>query len=184
MAESIYDAAGGADGMLRLAHAWHVRVLADPVVSHAFSHGFREDHTERLAAYLGEALGGPADYTASMGEESEVVRLHSGNGTHEEMDRLALDAWDAALADCGLAADPQPSGDAPRLLRGRHSPDGGAPRRGRDGARRSRPATVDVGERGDGPARPPQVMRAFASSRWSSSWAASSTFLCRHSAAR
>ena len=47
-----YDAVGGAQGVLALAHAWHERVLADPVVSHAFAHGFRDDHTERLAAYV------------------------------------------------------------------------------------------------------------------------------------
>ncbi|KGN36689.1 group II truncated hemoglobin [Knoellia subterranea] len=103
---TVYEAAGGADGMLRLADAWHRRVMADPVVSHAFSHGFRADHTERLAAYLGEALGGPQTYTKSMGTESDVVRMHSGNGVHEEMDRLALVAWDRAIEDCGLDADP------------------------------------------------------------------------------
>lgn len=106
MTTTLYEAAGGHDGMLALAEAWHRRVLADPVVSHAFSHGFREDHTERLAAYLGEALGGPATYTETMGTESGVVRMHSGNGVHEEMDRLALLAWDAAITDCGLDADP------------------------------------------------------------------------------
>ena len=58
--ETLYDAAGGMDGMVRLAHAWHERVLADEVVSHAFSHGFHPDHTQRLAAYWAEALGGPA----------------------------------------------------------------------------------------------------------------------------
>jgi hemoglobin len=57
---TLFEAAGGPDGLLRLAHAWHVRVLADEVVSHAFSYGFRDDHSERLAAYWGEALGGPA----------------------------------------------------------------------------------------------------------------------------
>lgn len=59
MRESVYDVIGGAAGVLRLAHAWHERVLADPVVSHAFSHGYRDDHSERLAAYWGEQLGGP-----------------------------------------------------------------------------------------------------------------------------
>ena len=34
--ETVYEAAGGAEGMLRLAHAWHERVMADEVVSHAF----------------------------------------------------------------------------------------------------------------------------------------------------
>ncbi|MEI8410185.1 MULTISPECIES: group II truncated hemoglobin [unclassified Kribbella] len=102
---TVFEAAGGADGMLRLAHAWHERVLADEVVSHAFSHGFRPDHTERLAAYWGEALGGPSAYTDSYGTESYVVRIHSGNGPHEEMDRRAIACFDQALTDTGLAAD-------------------------------------------------------------------------------
>src|SRR5437867_4072671 len=97
--QTVYDAAGGTDGMLRLAHAWHDRVMADEVVSHAFSHGFLPDHTARLAAYWGEALGGPTTYTDSYGDETFVVRLHSGNGLHEEMDRRAIDCFDQALAD-------------------------------------------------------------------------------------
>jgi hemoglobin len=100
--ESVYDAAGGAVGLRRLAAAWHERVLADPVVSHAFSHGFRPDHTERLAAYWDEALGGPPTYTDAYGDESSVVRLHSGNGPHEAMDARAVDCFDQALTDVGL----------------------------------------------------------------------------------
>ena len=105
--ESVYDAAGGAAGVRRLAAAWHERVLADEVVSHAFSHGFRPDHTERLAAYWEEALGGPPTYTDRYGDESSVVRLHSGNGPHEEMDARAVACFDQALTDVGLTdADP------------------------------------------------------------------------------
>jgi hemoglobin len=103
---TLYEAAGGADGLRRLAHAWHARVLADDVISHAFSHGFRADHSERLAAYWGEALGGPSTYTATYGDETSVVRLHSGNGEHEDMNRRAIAAFDAALVDAGLAGDP------------------------------------------------------------------------------
>ena len=47
---TVYDAAGGDDGLLRLAEAWHERVTADEVVSHAFSHGFHPQHSRRLAA--------------------------------------------------------------------------------------------------------------------------------------
>jgi hemoglobin len=100
--ESVYEAAGGDEGLLRLAAAWHERVLADEVVSHAFSHGFHPDHTERLAAYWIEALGGPAAYTDVHGTESSVVHLHSGNGPHEEMDRRAIACFDQALIDVGL----------------------------------------------------------------------------------
>lgn len=49
--QTVYEAEGGRIGMLRLARAWHTRVLEDEVVSHAFSHGYNAEHTERLAAY-------------------------------------------------------------------------------------------------------------------------------------
>jgi len=93
------------DGLVRLATAWHERVLADEVVSHAFSHGFHPDHTARLAAYWGEALGGPETYSRDYGDETAVVRMHSGNGPHEEMDRRAIACFDQALTDAGLATD-------------------------------------------------------------------------------
>lgn len=104
--QSVYEAAGGDEGMLRLAHAWHERVMADEEVSHAFSHGFRPDHSERLAAYWAEALGGPPAYSASLGDETEVVRIHSGNGVHAEMDRRAIACFDQALTDVGITEDP------------------------------------------------------------------------------
>ncbi len=99
----MYEAAGGDEGLLRLAGAWHERVMADEIVSHAFSHGFHPQHTERLAAYWAEALGGPPRYTAQVGDESSVVRLHSGNGPHEEMDLRAIACFEQALEDVGIA---------------------------------------------------------------------------------
>jgi hemoglobin len=101
--ETLYDAAGGMTGLRRLAQAWHERVLADEIVSHAFHHGIREDHTERLAAYWAEALGGPAAYPERYGTEKLVVRLHSGQGEHEEMNRRAVEWFDVALADAGIS---------------------------------------------------------------------------------
>lgn len=102
---TVYKAAGGTEGLLRLAHAWHTRVLADEIVSHAFCHGFHPEHSERLAAYWAEALGGPPAYSTRYGDETSVVRLHSGNGPHEEMDRRAIACFDQALADAGLPRD-------------------------------------------------------------------------------
>jgi hemoglobin len=101
----VYEAAGGFDGLLRLAEAWHQRVIADDVVGHAFSHGFHPQHTERLAAYWSEALGGPAMFSEQYGDETSVVRIHSGNGPHEEMDQRAIACFDGAMEDVGLAAD-------------------------------------------------------------------------------
>jgi hemoglobin len=136
--DTLFEALGGAAGVRRLAHAWHERVLADEVVAHAFSHGFHPQHTERLAAYWGEAWGGPLTYSEQYGSESSVVRMHSGNGPHEEMDRRAIACFDQAMDDVevtdstlwrvlhdyfawattvSMAAYPQRASDVPEGLR-------------------------------------------------------------------
>lgn len=76
--------------------------MADEVVAHAFNHGFHPEHTERLAAYWAEALGGPSTYSQRYGDETFVLALHSGNGAHQEMDERAVGCFDAALADVGI----------------------------------------------------------------------------------
>ena len=76
---TLYEAAGGHAGLLKLADAWHKRVL--------------------------EALGGPTTYSERYGDETSVVRIHSGNGVHEEMDQRAIACFDRALEDVGLARD-------------------------------------------------------------------------------
>ncbi|MFP5235536.1 MAG: group II truncated hemoglobin [Acidobacteriota bacterium] len=103
---TLYEAAGGMDGLQRLAAAWHERVMDDEIVSHAFSHGFNSDHTERLAAYWAEALGGPASYSQRYGNETSVVKVHSGNGEHEEMNQRAIACFDQALSDVGFDSEP------------------------------------------------------------------------------
>lgn len=104
--QSVYEAAGGGEGLLHLAQAWHARVMADEIVSHAFSHGPHPAHSERLAAYWAEALGGPPTYSECYGDETTVIRLHSGNGPHEEMDERAIACFDQALEDAGRTDDP------------------------------------------------------------------------------
>ena len=103
MRPSIYEYAGGDAAFLALARAHHQRCLEDPELNHPFSHeGQHPQHVERLAAYWAEVFGGPATYSTTMGDESHVVRLHSGNGPHDEMDRRAVDCFAAALRDAGV----------------------------------------------------------------------------------
>ena len=103
--QTLYEAAGGREGILKLAEAWHSRVMEDEIVSHAFGHGFHPQHTERLAAYWIEALGGPAAYSEQYGDETSVVRIHSGNGIHKEMDQRAIACLDKAMDDAGIEHD-------------------------------------------------------------------------------
>ena len=108
--KTVYYAAGGLDGLLKLASAWHTRVLEDEVVSHAFSHGYHPQHTERLASYWAEALGGPTTYSDRYGDETSVVRIHSGNGLHEEMDQRAIASSWLRVRSVPAPRNPQPTG--------------------------------------------------------------------------
>ena len=105
MRKTIYEAVGGLPAILALARAWHARCMADAVVSHAFSHGLHPRHVERLAAYWAQALGGPADYSGTIADESFVVRMHSGNGEHQELDERAETCFSLALDDADLPDD-------------------------------------------------------------------------------
>ena len=99
---TLFEALGGQQGVLQLAQAWHQLVLADEVVSHAFSRGFHPQHIERLASYWGEAWGGPSTYSCTGGTESAVVRMHSGNGEHDEMDLRAIRCFEMALQQLSI----------------------------------------------------------------------------------
>jgi hemoglobin len=99
---SLFEAIGGTAAVLRLAHAWHDRVLADEVVAHAFRGPVHPQHAERLAAYWGEAWGGPPTYSQQYGTESSVVRMHSGNGPHDDMNHRAIVCFSQALDDIGV----------------------------------------------------------------------------------
>jgi hemoglobin len=104
--KSVYEAAGGAPAMLALAHAWHQRCLADPEAQHPFSHeGLHPQHTERLAAYWGEMLGGPDEYSRELASVAHMVRMHSGNGPHPELDAATARCFALALDDAGILDD-------------------------------------------------------------------------------
>ena len=105
MEPTIYERVGGRAAFLELARAWHARCLADPIMSHAFSHGYHPQHSERLAVCWAEALGGPPEYTETMGSESSVIRLHAGNGEHQEMDERAQICFAQALDDADIPKD-------------------------------------------------------------------------------
>ena len=93
------------DGLRRLAGAWHRRVMADDVVSHAFSHGFHPQHVERPAAYWARGTRWPQRVLRLLCDKTTVVKMPSDNGEHDERDRRAIACFDQALADVGLADD-------------------------------------------------------------------------------
>jgi hemoglobin len=99
---TLYADLGGFDAILGICIRWHELCLADPEAAHPFEQPLHPHHDERLAAYLAEACGGPALYTAGYGTESSMQRLHAGNGDHPDLDQACLGLFDRAVAESGV----------------------------------------------------------------------------------
>lgn len=103
---TLYEWAGGAPALERLTEAFYRRVPEDPLLEPVFR-GMDAHHAEHVAVWLGEVLGGPADYTAQHGGHPHMIGRHLGRGITEEQRRrwvsLLLDAAD----ETGLPADPE-----------------------------------------------------------------------------
>ena len=97
------------------------------MTGHPFGHpGPHPDHPARSAAYWAEALGGPAGYPGAMADHSHVLRLHSGNGEHHELDGRAIACFDAA-SKTWTCPTTSGSGDSECLLPLGHRADGQPP---------------------------------------------------------
>jgi hemoglobin len=104
---SLYEFAGGDEAFLALAAATHERCLQDPELNHPFSHHVSPRHTENLAAYWAEVLGGPPRYSSSLGGHSGMLAIHAGEGAPDEMgDRFAA-CFIQAMDDAHLPDDPE-----------------------------------------------------------------------------
>jgi hemoglobin len=105
---TLFEFAGGSQAFLALAAAHHARCVADPELNHPFSHPEQHpQHVERLAAYWAEVMGGPPAYSASCGDQSGVLQMHSGNGDMSDLGERFLRCFDLAAGDAGLPADPE-----------------------------------------------------------------------------
>lgn len=85
--QSIYEVAGGWHAFLNLAHAWHARCLADPIVSHAFSHGYHPQHSERLVLPVRLIF----DYLVSRSVRPRLARAYSSRRCALPQFRAAAD---------------------------------------------------------------------------------------------
>jgi hemoglobin len=107
MRPTLYEYAGGENAFEPFAAALHERCLADPELNHPFSHpGQNPEHTQRLAAYLAEAFGGPARYSAQYADQAFLVGLHAGNGDGmRDLGVRFADCFMLAADDAGWPAD-------------------------------------------------------------------------------
>jgi truncated hemoglobin YjbI len=75
MAQTLYELAGGAEAMQRLAARFYGYVLDDPLMLPLFRDP-DEDHVGRMALWLGEFFGGPRDHSKQRGGFYTVLAVH------------------------------------------------------------------------------------------------------------
>jgi hemoglobin len=103
---TLYEYAGGADAMRRLAEAHYARCLTDPLLQQVFGTTGHPDHAAHLAAWLGEVFGGPPRYTEQLGGFPAMLAHHQNRSISEEQRAAFVAAFGAALDDAGLPTDP------------------------------------------------------------------------------
>ncbi len=103
----LYEAVGGAAGIARLSAAFYARVATDPLLRPMFPKSLRLAQLV-LSRYLGELLGGPAEYSERYGHP----RLRARHAPFR-IGPLERDAWvghmvaamnDVAIGDPACAA--------------------------------------------------------------------------------
>jgi hemoglobin len=103
---TLYEWLGGIDALLRLTERFYARVHEDAVLAPVFSH-MSGEHPKHVAAFLGEVLGGPADYSAHHGGHPHMIRQH----LNRHLDHTQRKAWVALLLDTadelGMPDDPE-----------------------------------------------------------------------------
>jgi hemoglobin len=80
---SLYEDVGGIDGLRKLSNDFYDRVLADDVLADMFAH-FTPTHVDRVAVWLAEVFGGPADFTTRLGGHQALLRSHLGLDIRDE----------------------------------------------------------------------------------------------------
>jgi hemoglobin len=102
---SLYETAGGREGLHRLEAAFYESVLADPVLKPLFGEG-RPDHVDHLTAFTSQSFGGPDDFSRELGF-AWLIDVHRGLRITEEQRQRFVELYLAALDTAGMPDDPE-----------------------------------------------------------------------------
>jgi hemoglobin len=105
-APTLYEWAGGYEGLRRLTEVFYDRVLRDELLEPRFRN-MSPQHREHVAIWLGEVFGGPSRYSDELGGYPAMLSHHLGL-TLTEAERSRWAFLIAASADeAGLPDDPE-----------------------------------------------------------------------------
>jgi|SRR5947207_11429805 len=103
---TLYEWAGGQDAFERLTEVFYRHVREDPIVGPLFA-DMPAEHPHRVATWLAEVFGGPADYTQHHGGYPHMVSRHLGLAITEEQRSRWVQLIGRAADEAGLPDDPE-----------------------------------------------------------------------------
>lgn len=102
--ESLYDHAGGYEGLHRFIDVFYSSMLADPLLQPLFGEG-SPTHVDHLTAFTAETFGGPDTFSREMGGFSHLIDVHRHLEITEEQRLRFVELYLAAADTAGLPDD-------------------------------------------------------------------------------
>ena len=104
---SVFEWCGGLPALTRMTRLFYEKhVPQDPLLAPLFAN-MAPDHPERVAQWLGEVFGGPAQYSEQRGGYSRMVSQHIGKGLTEEKRARWVQLILLSAQEAGLPSDPE-----------------------------------------------------------------------------
>jgi hemoglobin len=101
--ETLYEHAGGDEGLHRLEEIFYAKALADPVLREVFTERV-PTHVDHLTWFTAESFGGPDRFSRTLGFEYLIDKHRHLNITDEQRDRF-ISAYLESLDEAGLPTD-------------------------------------------------------------------------------
>jgi hemoglobin len=103
--QSLYEHAGGEEGLHRLEQTFYDSVLRDPLLKPLFGEG-RATHVEYLTMFTAETFGGPDRFSREVGFQ-HLIDVHRGLHITEAQRRRFVELYMAALDKADMPSDPE-----------------------------------------------------------------------------
>jgi hemoglobin len=102
--ETIYDHAGGQNGLRGIVEEFYSSIFRDPILQPVFGSPVAT-HVDHLTAFLAEEFGGPTRYTDELGGFPKIVAVHRGRKITEQQRQRFVELFMAAVDKAGFADD-------------------------------------------------------------------------------
>jgi hemoglobin len=100
---SLYEYAGGDEGLQRLEEVFYAKVLADPMLKPLFPR-FHPRLVEHVKWFVAEAFGGPDRFSKELGL-AYLIEVHRHLRITDEQRQRFVDLYVASLDEAGLPGD-------------------------------------------------------------------------------